>query len=75
MLLGEALKLEPGRPHWHAERFRFVASGYGAAIVVAQHDDRLVVEFGIEDALTGDVEVVYVDQGDGSRHGLPELAE
>ena len=38
--LCHVLNLEPGRAHSDAQRFRFIAAGDSAAIVVAQNNDR-----------------------------------
>lgn len=64
MLLHQILQFEPGCAHRNTECLGFIGSGDSAAIIIAQHDDRLAVELGIEDAFAGDVEVVDVDQSD-----------
>jgi hypothetical protein len=66
MLLCELAHLEPRSTHLDAERLGLVAAGHSAAVIVAQHDDRLAVELGIENALTGHVEVVDVDESDSA---------
>ena len=68
VLPSEILHLEPWRAHFHAEGLDLVATGDGATIVVGEHDHRLAFQSGIEDSLTGDIEVVAVDQSNCPVH-------
>lgn len=55
---------EPGRSHRDSEVFGFVASRHGAAVVVAQDDDRPSYQAWPESSLARDIKVVAIDQGE-----------
>ena len=61
-IIGKVLDLEPGSAHGDAQGLGFVASGYRASVVVAQHDDWHTLQPGLEHALTTHVEVVPIYQ-------------
>jgi hypothetical protein len=57
--------LEERRSVRDAESLHFIAARNDDAVVVREHDDRTILQFGIYDSLARRVEVVAVDDGDG----------
>ena len=57
------LDLEYRRPHRQTERLRLVGTSDDAAIVIRKHHHRLLLQPRIEDAFTGNVEIVAVGKG------------
>ena len=60
--IGMFLDLEGGATHWDAGCFGLVAAGNDATIVVGEYNDLLPVEPWIKYPLTGDKEVIAVNQ-------------
>ena len=56
-------ELEHRLSHLDAQAFGLVGTGYGAAVVVGEHDYRQAFEIGPEDPLAADEEIVAVGQG------------
>ena len=71
--LDDRTTLEHRFAHGDAEILGFLRPGHDASIVVGEHDDGFAFEPGFEDAFTGRVEVVAVDEGvhrlRGALHG------
>ena len=60
ILLHDVPYLEQRIAHLDAERLGLVRPRHRAAVVVAEHDDRLPVQFRTEDPLAGGEEIVTV---------------
>ena len=60
VLLHDVPDFEKGIAHLDAERFGLVAPSHRAAVVIAEHDDRLPVQFRTEDPLARGEEIVAV---------------
>ena len=58
-----------GAPIGMPSSLRLIRARDHAAVVVGEHDDRLVAKFGLKHALAGDVEIVAIDQSDRAAHG------
>jgi hypothetical protein len=56
-----------GVTHGEAEGFGLVTAGDDTAVIVRQHDDRAALQSRAEHALTADVEIVTVGQGEDGR--------
>lgn len=68
--LGKLLAhLKEGQAHGDAQGFGFFGASNDAAIIVGEYDHGLAAQSGLKDALTGDVEVVAVDQREDRGHG------
>ena len=61
MFFYQILDFKCGLSHFHTQRFRFVASGNGAAVVVTEHNYRPADERRIENPLAGGIEIITVD--------------
>lgn len=62
--LFQVADLEPWVTHLDAQRFGFVAACDRATVVVAQHDQRAILEARLKHALAAAIKVVAVDQGE-----------
>ena len=56
--------LEERIAHFHAQGLRLIGAGDGAAVIVAEHDNRLPVQFRTENPFAGSEEIVAVGQGE-----------
>ena len=63
VLLHDIPYLEEGIAHLDAERLGLVAPGHRAAVIVAEHDDRLPVQFRTENPFARGEEIVAVGKG------------
>jgi hypothetical protein len=62
--LEQLTMLEERRCVRNAESLHLIAPRNDDAVVVRQHDDRTILQFGIYDSLARCVEVIAVDDGD-----------
>ncbi len=64
VLVRKILDLEKRHPHPDAEPFGLVRPRDHAAVVIGKHHDRPVLQRGIENPLTRDVEVIAIGEGE-----------
>jgi hypothetical protein len=60
--------------HPDAKRLGLVGASDDTAVIVGEDDNRLTVELGVKDPLTGGVEVVAIDEGKDGRHETTQSA-
>ena len=64
MLADQLPAFKQGHTHGNPSLLCLVRTRYDAAVVVAEHNNRLAVQMGLEQTLTGAVKAVAIDDGE-----------